>query len=122
MNTTDIATIEDIKRLVNQFYARVQKDELLGPIFNSVLHNRWPEHLEIMYRFWETVLLDKHTYHGSPFLAHVKLPVDAKHFDRWLELFNQTVNENFEGVNAAKAKLQGRRMAEIFYHKLSYGA
>lgn len=63
----DILTIEDVKLLVDRFYEKIRVDELLGPIFNERIQNRWPEHLEKMYRFWQTVLLGEHTYFSSPF-------------------------------------------------------
>ena len=72
----EIISITDIKLLVDTFYNKVRKDELLADLFNNKIGDRWPEHLEKMYRFWQTVLLEEHTYHGSPFLPHAKLPVN----------------------------------------------
>lgn len=116
----DIATLEDIKLLVNRFYDNVRKDELLADIFNNKIEDRWPKHLEKMYCFWQTVLLEEHTYYGSPFLPHAKLPIDAEHFERWLKLFYETVDSLFEGEKAARAKWQGQRMAEMFQSKIEY--
>lgn len=116
----DILTIDDIKILVNSFYAKVREDDLLKDIFKSRIENRWPEHLEKMYRFWQTVLLEEHTYFGSPFSPHAQLPVGREHFDRWLKLFYQTVDECFIGEKAQKAKSQGERMAEMFHYKIEY--
>jgi hemoglobin len=82
----DITKFEDIKLLVDTFYSQVQKDDLIGPIFNGKIGNKWPEHLEKMYRFWQTILLEEHTYSGSPFPPHKQLPVAKKHFDRWMEI------------------------------------
>ena len=48
----DIQDIEDIKLLVDTFYDNIRKDELLAPIFNDKIEDRWPEHLEKMYRFF----------------------------------------------------------------------
>ena len=62
----DILNRCDIKLLVDSFYEEVQKDVLLGGIFQVVI-NDWKKHLEKMYTFWETVLLGEHSYHGSPF-------------------------------------------------------
>lgn len=117
---TDIETIEDIKSLVNEFYAKIKKDDLLGPIFNNIIQNRWSEHLEKMYKFWQTILLGEHTYYGSPFPPHAKLPIEKKHFDQWLNLFKETVDKYFIGEVANKAKWQGERMAEMFQFKISY--
>jgi hemoglobin len=92
----------------------------LKDVFNNVIQDRWPAHLEKMYRFWQTVLLDEHTYHGSPFLPHAKLPVGIEHFNQWLNLFYETVDENFEGEKAERMKWQGQRMAEMFHSKIEY--
>lgn len=116
----DIDTIEDIKLLVDTFYGRIREDDLLKDIFNGVIQDRWPEHLEKMYRFWQTVLMDEHTYFGSPFVPHAELPVDKEHFDRWIGLFGETVDELFEGERAERAKWQGDRMAKMFLSKIRY--
>ncbi len=116
----DIKTIEDIKLLVDTFYGKVREDALLKDIFDNVIRNKWPEHLEKMYRFWQTILLEEHTYFGSPFPPHVKLPVNKEHFNQWLKLFFETVDENFAGETSAFAKKQGERMAEIFHTKIMY--
>lgn len=117
---SDIATLDDIKLLVDSFYGKVREDDLLANIFNERIQDRWTAHLEKMYRFWQTVLLEEHTYYGSPFLPHAKLPVDAAHFERWLKLFNETVDILFEGDKATRAKWQGERMAEMFLSKINY--
>ena len=116
----DIKDLSDIRLLVDGFYAKVREDDLLAEIFNSKIGDNWPIHLEKMYRFWQTVLLDEHTYLGSPFVPHAKLPVSAEHFERWLKLFGETVDSLFEGAKATKAKWQGERMAEMFMTKIEY--
>lgn len=116
----DIRNIEDIKLLVDSFYARIRNDSLLKDIFNNKIQDRWPEHLEKMYRFWQTVLLEEHTYYGSPFVPHAKLPVEREHFGQWIKLFYDTVDELFAGEKAARAKWQGERMAEMFHSKIEY--
>ena len=70
----DILTIEDIRQLVDRFYEKVRANNLLGNIFAERIQDRWPEHLEKMYRFWQTVLLGEHTYYGAPFPPHAQLP------------------------------------------------
>ena len=62
----DIETREDIIQMVNTFYSRVQKDELLGPIFNGKIQDRWETHLNTMYNFWSNILLGDNSYHGRP--------------------------------------------------------
>ena len=44
----DIFTITDVKILVDDFYGRIRANELLAPIFNSVIGNNWEKHLQRM--------------------------------------------------------------------------
>ncbi|AYD47114.1 group III truncated hemoglobin [Arachidicoccus soli] len=120
LDQKEILSIEDIKLLVDTFYEKVRQDKLIGPIFEERIQNRWPEHLERMYRFWQTVLLDEHTYFGSPFPPHAQLPVVWEHFERWLELFNANIDEKFSGKIAEEAKWRANKMAEMFNYKIQY--
>lgn len=115
-----IITFENVKLLVDSFYRKVREDELLAPIFNERIGDKWPEHLEKMYRFWQTVLLREHTYLGSPFTPHAYLPVNKEHFNRWLKLFNETINEHFTGEKADEARWRAGKMAEMFHYKIEY--
>ncbi|WP_115868442.1 group III truncated hemoglobin [Marinoscillum furvescens] len=115
-----IESLEDIKMLVDTFYGCVRKDELLGPIFSEKLGDHWENHLTKMYSFWQTVLLGTYTYSGRPFPPHAQLPVDKQHFERWLALFEQTVDELFEGEKADEAKWRAHKMAEMFQYKIAY--
>lgn len=121
MNTDlkEILTLEDVKVLVDTFYGKIREDELLADIFNERIQNRWPEHLEKMYTFWQTVLLGEHTYYGAPFMPHANLEVYHQHFERWLSLWYQTLDEHFTGENAAEAKWRSARMAEMFEFKIN---
>lgn len=116
----DIKNLTDVKLLVDTFYGKIREDESLKDIFNNKIEDRWPEHLQKMYNFWQTVLLEEHTYYGSPFMPHAKLPVNLEHFERWLALFYSTVDDLFEGEKAEQAKWQGQRMAEMFHAKIEY--
>lgn len=114
----EITSISDIKTLVDEFYGKVREDELLGPIFNAVIQDNWPTHLEKMYRFWQTILLHEHSYKGSPFLHHAPLPIYQEHFDRWLKLFYETLDTYFVGEAAEVAKRQSQIIAITFLSKL----
>jgi hemoglobin len=81
-----------IERLVQAFYAKVQSDDLLGPVLDERIKD-WHPHLQRMCAFWSSVALMTGRYHGTPMAKHVPLPVDAEHFDRWLDLFEQTSRE-----------------------------
>ena len=81
-----------IDRLVRTFYDRVRADAVLGPIFAGRIKD-WDLHLERMCAFWSSVALMSGRYHGQPMEKHLPLPVDARHFDRWLELFEETARQ-----------------------------
>lgn len=117
---TDILNIDDVKLLVDDFYDKVRNSELLSPIFNDVIGNRWILHLEKMYGFWQTLLLETPAYSGSPFLKHANLPIEKEHFDMWISLFNDTVDTHFTGTKADEAKWRAARMSEMFQYKLDY--
>ncbi|MBD2722339.1 group III truncated hemoglobin [Hymenobacter armeniacus] len=114
----DITTEADVKRLVDTFYAKVNQDALLDPIFNGFAQVDWPRHLPNMYDFWSGLLLGTGRYRGRPFPKHVPLPIDASHFQRWVALFLMTVDELFAGPTAEEAKLRGQAIAQVFEARL----
>jgi hemoglobin len=81
-----------IERLVRGFYAKVRTDAVLAPIFEARIRD-WEPHLKQMFAFWSSVALMTGRYHGTPMVKHMPLPVDADHFDRWLDLFEATARE-----------------------------
>ena len=100
-----------IARLVDGFYDRVRADPLIGPVFNDRISD-WGPHLEQMRLFWSSVALMSGAYHGRPMPKHLPLPVDARHFDRWLELFEATACDLCPPVAAAHFIERARRIAE----------
>lgn len=112
--------IADIKFLVDTFYSRVRADEVLGAIFNNAIGNNWDLHLNKMYRFWQTILFHEQSYNGSPFPPHMKLAIGPVHFEKWITIFRQTVDDFFEGEIAEQAKWRGQKIAETFQLKLEY--
>ncbi|MET0298829.1 MAG: group III truncated hemoglobin [Flavitalea sp.] len=118
--TGEILDLDDVRLLVDTFYGKVRNDDIIGPVFNVKIQDRWPEHLEKMYRFWQTLLLDERTYFGRPFPPHAQLPVDWKHFERWMNLFTATVDELFTGTKAEEAKWRAGKMAELFNAKIQH--
>ncbi len=114
-NLSDINNRLDIINLIDNFYTRVQEDELLQPVFKDV---DWPHHLPIMYNFWSSMILGDQSYQGNPMQKHLPLAIGAPHFKRWLELFTQTVDDHFEGFNATEIKNRAQSIAAIFQHKM----
>ena len=87
-------TEEMIHDLVHGFYARVRRDEVLGPIFNPVIGEDWSVHLARMCDFWSSVMLMSGRYKGNPMAAHMRLDgVKPENFDAWLALFGETAAE-----------------------------
>lgn len=114
----EIRTIEEVKELVDKFYRKVNADNLLSPVFNTEVKINWEAHLPKMYKFWSTQLIGTGDYTGRPFPPHTELHIDPAHFERWIKLFMETVNENFIGEVAETAKEKAKNIAEIFQHKL----
>lgn len=98
---TDITTKEDILTLVDQFYGKVLKDEILFPFFNHVDFER---HKPKMIHFWSFVLLDDAGYTTDVTKVHMNMRIKKEHFDRWIELFNATVDTLYKGEKAELAK------------------
>lgn len=113
----DIEGLDDIILFVNQFYNKVQQDDLIGPIFNEVIQD-WEPHLQKMYAFWNAVLFGVPGFTGNPFARHAPLPIEAKHFERWIQLFYQTIDTLFEGETAENTKKRAETMAIMFLSKL----
>ena len=115
----DIEGIDDIKILVDVFYDKVAKDDLLAPIFNFRLSTYWVPHLEKMYTFWNAVLFGVKGYIGNPFMKHATMELSDEHFSRWIGMFNETVDEHFSGPVADDAKKRALIMANMFIARLA---
>ena len=100
-DTRDIASKEDIYLLVNTFYDKVLKDDVLSPFFQRL---NFQAHLPKMYHFWSFVLLDEAGYTTDVTQKHLHMPLKKEHFDQWVFLFNGTVDELFVGEKAELAK------------------
>lgn len=107
-----------IIQVVDSFYEKVRKDELIGPIFDVAAKVDWDEHLPKLYNFWEDLLFGTNHYHGRPFPPHTKLNLAPEHFDHWLMLFTLTIDENFSGLKAEEMKARARRIAYNFSFNL----
>jgi len=102
-----------IDQLVERFYDRVRADALIGPVFAAKIED-WAPHLAQMKLFWSSVALGTGLYNGRPMPKHMRLPVDAAHFDRWLELFEATARDLLTPAGAEHVIVRARRIAESF--------
>ncbi|MBS1502802.1 MAG: group III truncated hemoglobin [Bacteroidetes bacterium] len=113
----EIEDIADIKVFVDDFYARVRDDKLIGSIFMEKIAD-WQPHLDKMYAFWNAALFGVAGFRGNPFARHAPLKIGRPHFERWLELFYATIDERFEGYIAEDAKKRAELMAAMFLIRL----
>lgn len=120
---TDITNREDIALLVMNFYGKIRKHDILGPIFNRVIID-WEAHFELLTDFWETQLFLKRKYHGNPVEAHQEVDdkinntVTSEHFGLWLNLWFETIDELFEGETAWVAKNRAQKMSTLLFLKI----
>lgn len=105
---SDITNRSDIKTLIDNFYITVKDDPEIGEFFTTVVKVDWDKHLPQMYDFWESILFSKNVFTGNPMKKHKdlhqKTALTMHHFERWLEIFNSTVNKLFNGKNAISIK------------------
>ena len=114
----DLRTEADIIQLVDTFYEQVSADALLAPIFMEVAQIDWTHHLPTMYDFWSSVLLGTSRYKGRPLAQHFPLPIREEHFQRWLTLFQTSVDSLFSGPGAEDAKKRAQHIGAMFQHRL----
>lgn len=98
--------------VVETFYARVRRDEVLGPIFNGAVDD-WPDHLARLKDFWSSVMLMTGRFKGRPMATHAALPdIQPAHFRHWLALFGETVDELCPPAAAALFRDKAAMIAE----------
>jgi hemoglobin len=113
-----------IEKMVYQFYTSVLKDEMLAPIFikslgDDLSNGKWHEHLNTLYKFWDLMMTGKRGYGGDPFPPHAFIgPLNRETFERWLQLFQKTVNELFVPEIANKFFTKANKLAEQFIENL----
>ena len=120
--THDLDSPVEIAEMVRRFYQDVAQDDLLGPLFNDVAAVDWSEHLPKLTTFWCRALLGVGGYQGNPFRAHAAIharsPFTVAHFERWLQLFHETVELGWVGPNAERALELARNVARVHSQQL----
>jgi hemoglobin len=110
----DLATDDDVERLVRDFYRQAAVDEVLGPVFEAAEVD-WVAHIPRVTAFWSWQLLGGRRYDGRPLRSHERVndlvPFTEAHYERWLELFTETLHDGWSGPVAATAERRARRMA-----------
>jgi hemoglobin len=118
----DIENRDDCERLVRAFYGRALHDPMIGYLFTDVAKLDLEAHVPVLTSFWDTLLLGAKTYEASAFDPHARLhqmsELRAGHFERWLAIWYQTVDELFAGPRAELAKAHAFRLANAFRMRL----
>ncbi len=104
----DIDSRPRVEQLVEAFYARVLVDPLLAPIFLDVAAVDLERHLRHIEDYWCKLLLGETDYRRHTMNIHRELhgqrPLREEDYQRWLELFVSSVDANFCGPRAERAK------------------
>ncbi len=94
----------DIRALIDGFYARVRKDDRLGPIFARHVGTTdadWAPHLRKIEDFWANVMLHDRVYSGNPMQVHRGIAgLQQDDFARWLEIFDQAAEDILPSAKA----------------------
>jgi hemoglobin len=110
----DLATEADIDELVRAFYRQAAVDHVLGPVF-AAAEVDWAEHIPKVTAFWCWQLLGGRRYDGRPLRSHERVnelvPFTEAHYERWLELFGETLHERWSGPTAELAERRAQLMA-----------
>jgi hemoglobin len=118
----DISNRADIERAVYLFYEELKKDESLVYFFTVVIPVNWNKHLKLMCDFWENVLFYTGDYEGNPLEAHrtinKRYPTTQEHFDRWIKLFDSTMDHHFRGPNVERMKVLAKSIADVMLQKI----
>lgn len=117
-------TRENIRMLVMTFYAKIIKDETVGPFFIAKLGDNmnsehWKSHLETIVNFWSSLAFGKPKYDGNLFLPHTRLGrLKRETFEQWLTLFAETLDEVYVEAIGLKFKERSRLIANNFMNNL----
>lgn len=119
---TDIQNRANIEQLISAFYGKALADASIGFLFTEVAQINLETHLPHLCDFWENILLKPNGYKRNVLKKHLDLnqlsALKPAHFQQWLFLFEQTVDELFEGDKAQSAKNKAQSIALVIQTKL----
>lgn len=121
----DIETREDLEQLMYAFYAKAMTDPVIGYYFTEIAPLDLSVHIPVITDFWETVVFNHNGYHGNVMQIHKQIHDKSafrdEHFQRWLQLFTETVDELFSGDKAFLIKQRAESIATVMKIKIVYG-
>ncbi len=117
----DITGREDLLVLVTRFYEKLLADNSISYIFTDVAKIDLSHHLPVLVDFWDSILFQSDTYHKNAMQPHLTLhqqsPLQKHHFETWLRLFKESVDELFDGKIAFIAKERATSIATVMQIK-----
>ena len=120
----DIEDRSDLERMLESFYQKAFKDDLISHFFLEVVPLDLEHHIPVIADFWESVLLDGRGYRKNVMEIHLniseKSKIEKEHLDRWVKLFTATIDELFEGPKATLAKQRAASIATMMHLKIDY--
>jgi len=118
----DLDSRAHIHDLVVRFYREIVFDDLLAPVFIEVAEVDWSDHIPKLIDFWCRVLLGEPGYNGFVLTAHQQVHDVAAFspglFDRWYQLFVESVDDGWRGPMAEQAKDHAARIAQTLARRL----
>lgn len=119
----DLDSRERIHMFVDAFYRRMLQDPELAPIFLEVAEIDLDRHLPLIRAYWEKLLLGEKGYKRHTMNIHRDLDAERRlrrrDFERWLALFQLTVDSLFAGPHADRAKQTAQRIATNMHAALN---
>jgi hemoglobin len=115
---SDIRNRDDIFLIVNEFYKNLLVNNDMKNFFEKFKDKNMLElHLQTLVDFWDNILFYSGSYNKNAMQPHIELhqkkPFSIKHFEIWLTLFNQSVDNHFIGNNAHIIKTRALSIATI---------
>jgi hemoglobin len=120
----DIETREELETFLWSFYKKAFADELIGRFFTEVVPLDLDTHVPIIANFWESVAFNKPSYRKNVMEVHQHIhdlsKIKKEHLERWVKLFTETLDENFEGTKTELMKQRARSIATLMDIKLNH--
>jgi hemoglobin len=111
----DIETIEDVSLFVSKFYDKLLADDSINQHFKEL---DIKSHLQVIVDFWSTILLGTQIYKNNTIQAHKHLQLKKEDFGIWINHFNATLDELFEGDKTDEAKSRAKTIGLTMRYKL----
>lgn len=120
----DIQNKEDIQKLMKAFYETLLKDDVVGYIFTEVAKIDLQEHLPHIVNFWNNALFHTGGYKNNVTQIHKNLnaqeTLKEEHFEQWLAILDQTVDQHHQGEIAEKMKRVARQVGMTIQIKIQH--